>query len=466
MAGLTLSGAGSGLDIQSLVNQLVAAERAPAETRINKREREINTLLSAFGRLKSALSNFSDTLDGLKNASTFRDRTATSSDEQVATVTASSGASAASYTLDVTRIAQAHKLTAGGGYGGQTGTITLEIGQYDAGTNSFTATQSATLTIDSSNNTIQGIRDAINDAGIGISATIINDGTNDILSITADDTGSANTIRMAVSGDSDGNDADGSGLSALAFDPTGNGPSHATEISQAQDAEFTIDGIAITSSSNVLTTTIAGLNVELKSAGNATLTVEEDIESAKEKIQSFVDAYNELSSTIRELTKYGGEGGEHGALLSDSAVFGIDMRIRSIIGSASSGGGSFSSLMEIGFASDPETGRLKLDTTELENALKTDFDGVGELVSEYTSQLSDYVETQLGIDGVLTTRTEGLNATLKDLGEQRDALELRIESVRARYMAQFSRLDSLIASLNSTGTFLAQQLAGLPGAKG
>ncbi len=467
MAGLTLSGAGSGLDIQSLVNQLVAAERAPAETRINKREREINTLLSAFGRLKSALSSFSDTLDGLKNANTFRDRTAASSDEQVATVTASSGASAASYTLDVTRLAQAHKLTAGGGsYGGQTGTLTLEIGQYDAGSNSFTASQSVTLTIDSSNNTVQGIRDAINDANIGISATVINDGTNDILSITADDTGTANTIRISASGDSDGSDVDGAGLSAFAFDPTGAGASNATEVSQALDAEFTIDGIAITSSSNTLTSTISGLSVELKSAGSSTLTVEEDIDAAKEKIQSFVDAYNELSSTIRELTKYEGEGGNNGVLLSDSAVFGMDMRIRSIIGSASTSGGDFSSLMEIGFASDPETGQLKLDTTKLENALKSNFDGVGGLIAEYTTQISDYVDTQLGTDGVLTTRTEGLDATLKDLSEQRDALELRIESVRARYTAQFSRLDSLIASLNSTGAFLTKQLAGLPGAKG
>ncbi len=122
--------------------------------------------------------------------------------------------------------------------------------------------------------------------------------------------------------------------------------------------------------------------------------------------------------------------------------------------------------MEIGFASDPETGQLKLDTTKLENALKSNFDGVGGLIAEYTTQISDYVDTQLGTDGVLTTRTEGLDATLKDLSEQRDALELRIESVRARYTAQFSRLDSLIASLNSTGAFLTKQLAGLPGAKG
>jgi len=178
-------------------------------------------------------------------------------------------------------------------------------------------------------------------------------------------------------------------LSAFTFDPTGAGASNATEVSQALDAEFTIDGIAITSSSNTLTSTISGLSVELKSAGSSTLTVEEDIDAAKEKIQSFVDAYNELSSTIRELTKYEGEGGNNGVLLSDSAVFGMDMRIRSIIGSASTSGGDFSSLMEIGFASDPETGQLKLDTTELENALKSNFDGVGELIAEYTTQISD-----------------------------------------------------------------------------
>ena len=467
MAGITLSGAGSGLDIKSLVNQLVSAERSPAENRLNKRESEIKTLLSAFGRLKGSMSSFSDALDELKNANTFKDRTASSSDEAVATVAASNGASAASYSLDITNIAQAHKLTAGGGsYTGQTGTITLEIGQYDSGGNSFTATQAATLVIDSSNNTIQGIRDAINDANIGISASIINDGTHDILSITADDTGTTNTIKISISGDSDGNSSDGTGLSAFAFNPASVGSSGATEISKAIDAEFTIDGIAITSSSNTLTTTVSGLTVDLLSAGVTTLDIDKDIETAKEKILSFADTYNDLISTIRELTKYGGEAGGHGPLLSDSAVFGMDMRVRSIIGSASSNGGDFTSLMEIGFATDPETGLLKLDTAELEKALKTDFDNVGNLISGYASQLDDYISTQMGNDGILSSRTEGLDNRLEDISEQRDALELRMESVRARYTAQFSRLDGLIASLNSTGSFLSQQLASLPGARG
>ena len=467
MAGITLSGAGSGLDIKSLVNQLVAAERTPAEKRLSKREGEINTLLSAFGRLKGSLSAFSDALSDLKSATSFKDRTATSSDEKIAVVTASAGAAAASYSLDVANIAQAHKLTAGGGsYTGQTGTITLEIGQYDSGGNSFTATRSATLTIDASNNTVQGIRDAINDANIGISASVINDGSNDILSITADDTGTTNTIRISTSGDSDGSDTDGAGLSAFSFDPTSTGPSNAVEVSPATDARFTIDGISITSASNTLTTTVTGLTVDLVSAGKATLTVDQDIASAKEKIQSFADAYNELIGTVRDLTKYGGEAGGNGALLSDSAVFGIDLRVRSIVGSTSSNGGDFSSLMEVGFASDPETGKLKLNTSELEKALKTDFDNVGNLISDYASRLDDYISTQLNTDGLLSARMAGLNTRMEDINNQRDALELRMESVRARYTAQFSRLDSLIASLNSTGSFLAQQLAALPGAAG
>ncbi len=466
MENITLSGAGSGLDIKSLVNQLVAAERGPADKRLDKREGEIKTLLSAFGRLKSSMSTFDDALDDLKNGMTFKDRTASTSDENIATIAASSGASPASYSLDVSNIAQAHKLTAGGGnYTGQTGAITLEIGQYDSGSNSFTAAETVTLAIDASNNSVQGIMDAINDANIGVSASVINDGTNDILSITADDTGTTNTIKLSVSGDSDGSNADNAGLSAFAFDPTSTGSSNATEVSQAIDAEFTIDGIAITSSSNTLTTTVTGLTVELVSAGVAALDVDKDIESAKEKIQSFVDTYNEVVGTIRDLTKYGGEGGDHGALLSDSAVFGIDMRIRSIIGNTSVSGGDFTSLMEIGFASDPETGLLKLDAAELEKALKTDFDSVGDLVSDYAGQLDDYIKIQLDTDGVISARTDGLDVRLEDISDQRDALELRMESVQARYTKQFSRLDGLIASLNSTGNFLAQQLAALPGVR-
>ncbi len=466
MENLTLPGAGSGLDIKSLVNQLVAAERTPADKRLNQREGEIRTLLSAFGRLKSSLSTFDDALDNLKNGATFKDRKASSSDENIAAVSASNGASPASYALEISNIAQAHKLTAGGGsYAGQTGTLTLELGQYDSAGNSFTATESVTLAIDGSNNSIQGIRDAINDANIGISATVINDGTNDILSITADETGTTNTIKISVSGDSDGSNTDNTGLSAFAFDPASSGPRNAAEVSRAIDAEFSIDGIAITSPSNSLTTTVTGLTIDLSSAGSVTLKVEQDIDSVKEKIQSFADTYNEVVGTIRELTRYGGEGGEHGPLLSDSAVFGIDVRIRSIIGNTSANGGEFSTLMEIGFASDPETGLLKLDTAKLEKALKADFDGVGDLLSGYAGQLDDYIKTQLDDGGVLSARTDGLDNRLEDISDQRDALELRMESVRARYTRQFSRLDGLIASLNSTGAFLSQQLASLPGAR-
>ena len=463
---ITLSGAGSGLDIKSLVNQLVAAEGDPAETRLNKREGEIKTLLSAFGRLKGSMSTFDDALDNLKNGATFKDRTASSSDEGIATITASNGASASSYFLDVANIAQAHKLTAGDGtYTGQTGTITLEIGQYDSGANSFTAAETVAITIDADNNTVQGIMDAINDANIGVSASVINDGTNDILSITADDTGTTNTIKISTSGDSDGSSTDNAGLSAFTFDPTSAGSSNATEVSQAIDAEFNIDGIAITSSSNTLTTTVTGLTVELVSAGVTALDVDKDIDSAKEKIQSFVDTYNEVVSTIRDLTKYGGEAGGHGALLSDSAVFGMDIRVRSIIGSSSNNGGDFSSLMDVGFASDSKSGQLKLDMAELEKALKTDFDSVGDLVSDYAGKLDDYVKTQLDSDGVISTRTDGLDSRMEDIGKQRDALEMRMESVRTRYTKQFTRLDGMIASLNSTGNFLAQQLASLPGAR-
>jgi len=207
------------------------------------------------------------------------------------------------------------------------------------------------------------------------------------------------------------------------------------------------------------------LTVELVSAGVTALDVDKDIDSAKEKIQSFVDTYNEVVSTIRDLTKYGGEAGGHGALLSDSAVFGMDIRVRSIIGSSSNNGGDFSSLMDVGFASDSKSGQLKLDMAELEKALKTDFDSVGDLVSDYAGKLDDYVKTQLDSDGVISTRTDGLDSRMEDIGKQRDALEMRMESVRTRYTKQFTRLDGMIASLNSTGNFLAQQLASLPGAR-
>ncbi len=444
---ITAAGVGSGLDINSIISQLMALERRPLNA-LQSKQATLESQLSAYGRLKSALSTYQSAMDGLSAASKFRQYKASSSDENRVTVSTSAQASPGAYQIVVSsQLAQQHKLASSAYTDADTvvgsGTLSLSVGA-----------KSFSVVIDGTNNTLAGIRNAINAAAdnTGVSATIINVTGGARLVLTAEESGAANALTVAVSGDDDGNDSDAAGLSNLIW--SAGGTKNLSQVDAAQDAAFTVDGFAATSSSNTVTDVIPGVTLNLKAAGTVTVTVERDDSKITETVQGFVDAYNALRTSIQDLRA--------GDLKGDLALNSIESGILGVINTTPSGiTGSYRYLSEIG-VSIQKDGSMKLDGTQLTDALNADFAGVVELFANdsqgFAFRLKALMSSYLGNDGIVDAREDGLNTRIDSVKDRISALEVRMEIVEKRLRAQYSALDSLLGSLRVTGDYLNRQL--------
>jgi len=388
---LTATGIGSGLDIESLVTQLISAQRSPVETRLVARESALTAELSGFGSLKSALSTFQDSISSLNKLSSFGQRTTTSSNTDAVVASANSTAASGSYSLSVSQLASSHSL-ASTGYASTsdlvgTGTLTIRFGSTDYTSpdpgpesyDGFTVNPekgTATITIDSENNTLTGVRDAINGAKIGVTAVIVNDESGYRLLIGSDDGGEKNSLEISVTDTGDSNDLDSAGLSALSFNGS------ATNLAQtvaARDALFTVNGLSIRSSENRASGVIEGLDITLKDVTGTspvTVTVAQDREAVKSAIQSFVSGYNNYISTVNSLTAYDPETGVAGPLQGDFSARSIASQVRRAITDSAEGfGGSFSSLSELGITTDGD-GKLAINSSRFDAALENAFDDI------------------------------------------------------------------------------------------
>ncbi len=411
MATITASGMGSGMDINGLVSQLVAAERQPVESRLNRREAALQTKISALGNFKSALSTFRSALSGLKNSDTFRaGAKATVANDKLFTATATADAPVGSYSVTVEQLAQGQRLATSADHRFDsltdvvgTGTLTFQFGTYGgtAANPTFTANPDKavkTVTIDASNNTLSGVAKAINDAKIGVQASVINDGGGYRLVLGSTTTGAANSLKItAADGDSDNTDM--AGLSLLAHDPTlvdGTAGKNMTQTVAGQDARAIIDGLTVTGASNTLSEAVPGVTLDLKGTDSAatTLSVTQDNGAISGGVQSFVKAFNELTSTVKSLTSYNTETKEAGALQGDFSVRSIFGQLRGELNKMVNGASpQLDSLADLGITTERD-GTLKLDTSKLQKAIAADAKGVANLFARAgrtTDPLVNYV---------------------------------------------------------------------------
>ena len=294
MASITSTGIGSGLDIAGLVKQLVAAEGQPTDLRLSRKEASAQAKLSAFGSLKSALADFRDTLETMKDLTSFLKRKAASSDDSVFTVSVDETALPADYSIEVVQLAQAQKLTSGAFTDADTvvgtGTLTIVVGA-----------ESFNIEATDENNTLAGIRDAINAAldNSAVAATIVNADAGSHIILSGLNSGVSNSITVTQSG------GDG-GLSALEYDP-GNGLNALTETLAAQDSIVRIDGFEIAADSNSIANAVDGVTIELLAEApgvTEALVVENDEAAVRETLDKFVETYNTLIDTLDQLTKF------------------------------------------------------------------------------------------------------------------------------------------------------------------
>ncbi|OUS10624.1 hypothetical protein A9Q90_00660 [Gammaproteobacteria bacterium 54_18_T64] len=388
MASISSLGIGSGLDLGSLVGQLVAAERAPAENRLARQEAGFQADLSAFGSLQSVLSSFQSALEGVQDLSTYTKRNSSASDSSVLTVSSGETAAAGHYDVSVSALSKAHSLATSTVYTSTTdvvgeGVITFRFGTTDytsptPGPESYDSFSvnadkpAASVTIDSTNNTLAGVRDAINAAKAGVNASIVNDGTGFRLLLASADTGAANSLEVAVT------ESGPAGLSALEFSAT------ATNLNQtvaAQDAAFTVNGLAVTSATNQVSSVIEGVELTLLKITEGTpvgIDVSRDRDAIKAAINGFIGAYNSYIDTANSLSSYDPDTREAGLLIGDAGLRGITAALRSEINNAVTGAGRFSTLASVGITTDTD-GKLQLDSDDLDAVLDDDFSAVSEL---------------------------------------------------------------------------------------
>ena len=426
------------------------------ETRIALQEARTQAKLSAYGSLKSALADLQDRLDTMRTLNEFLVRKAVSGDEDMFTVSTGSSALPASYSVEVVQLAQAQKLTSGAFADADTevgtGTLTLAIGA-----------ETADITIDATNNTLAGIRDAINAASDnpGVAATIVNADSGSYLILTAESTGATQSITVTQTG------GDG-GLAALEYDP-GGGATSLSESIAPQDAQIRIDGFAVVSDSNVFAGAIEGVTITaVQSSGGATaaLSIENDEEAVRELVTGFVASFNALIDIFDGVTDFNAEAEVAAPLLGDATVRGIRDQIRRELSNAVTDiDAPFSMLRDVGIETQLD-GKLKINDDELSTVLADEFSKFGQLFANsdgFAVRLHDLADGYLKSDGILETRTKGLEEKIDGFNDERGALNERLASLETRLFRQFNALDSLLAQLSSTSNFLAQQLNNLPG---
>ncbi|EFC2744067.1 flagellar filament capping protein FliD [Escherichia coli] len=462
MASISTLGVGSGLDLSSILDSLEAAEKSTL-TPISKQQSSYTAKLSAYGTLKSALESFQTANTALNKADLFT-ATSTTSSSSAFSATTTGSAIAGKYTISVSQLAQAQ-------------TLTTKNSQKDS--KAAIATSDSVLTIQqgggkdpvtidisAGNSSLSGIRDAINNAKAGVSASIINVGNGEYrLSITANDTGSNNAMKLSVSGDS-------ALESFMGYNGTpGDSSNGMIESVTAQNAKLTVNNVEIENSSNTISDSLEDITLNLNdvTTGNQTLTISKDTSKAENAVKAWVDAYNTLQDTFSSLTKYTAvdaraesQDSSNGALLGDSTLRTIQTQLKTLLANTHSSS-NYKTLAQIGITSDASTGKLEIATDKLQTALKNDAAGIGEMFigdgksTGVTTGISNNLTSWLSSTGIIQAAKDGVSKTLNNLTDQYNAASERIDTLMTRYKAQFTQLDVLMNSLNSTSSYLTQQ---------
>lgn len=435
----------AGLDVPSLVSQLMAIERRPIDT-LNTKVTDVESKISSFGTLKGLVSTLQSAMQSLKNS--LQGYSATAADTNILSANASSSAAAGAYTIEVTQLAKAQNLVSAGQLSqtisipSSASTVTLTIGG-----NPMDVTIPAGATL-------EGIRDAINSAHLGVTASIINDGsaTPYRLVLTANEPGESKAITNITSSDANLN-------ALLGFDGT---PASAmTESVAAKSALFKVNGVDIVSSSNTYTDAIQGVTLTLKgTTPETTVTVARDTAAVSTAASKFVEAYNALYSQLKSRSAYGTASTSGGALAGDNTIRQMLNQLREVFVTPASGG-TLSYLSEIGITTQAGGG-LKLDSSKFNAALANDFADVANLFNGATgfgTRLEAWTTSATQTGGLIDQRTESLNNTIKGYNEQIDRLEIRMTALKKQYTTTYTNLNMMLSRMSDTSNYLTSQFS-------
>ena len=392
MASVKSTGLGSGLEINSIVGAIVGAEKDPAISKITKTEAATTAKISAFGLLNSDLSEFKSSYGDLRRSSTFSAAVASVSDDDILGTTLGIGAESGSWQFEVKQLAQEHTLvsSAKNAYASindqiGTGEISLRYGSYDnevvngVEKESFSVNPDKPiekLVITDENNSLAGLRDAINDGDYSVTASILNDGEDYRLVLTGKETGAEKAMEITVA-DDDGNNTDAKGLSSFVYSAENK---NTEQTSVAQDAKVVMNGITISRGTNEIKNVIEGVTLDLKGETQAgkkvSLNINKDTTKVEDQINAFIDNYNNTISKMNELTAFNGEGAENAILNGDTTIRNIQNLMRNVLNSSIENiDSSIHNFSDLGLLTARD-GTLELNTKTFKNVLRDDIQGV------------------------------------------------------------------------------------------
>jgi flagellar hook-associated protein 2 len=485
MATLSSLGIGSGLDANNIVSQLVALEKQPLNM-LKAKANVVQARMSAFGQIQSQFAALSDVVSRISAAGVWAGRSATSTNNAAATISAATTAQATSFSLDVDVLAQSQSvssstLTAGAAVGA--GTLTLRLGSWSGGGAAFTAAAGSAdvpITI-SATDKVSDIATKINAANAGVTATAFNDGTSDRLLIRSNSTGVVGGFRIQAT-DADTTDTDDAGLSRLAFDPAFS-PAYGMAgagipVQYGQDAKARINGLAVTSSTNTLSGNIPGVTINLTATTTTgygtpgevkapiSMAVKTDTTPAVKNVQDFVKAYNTLSQSLSDMTKYDAASQTAGPFQGDSVVVGIQNVLRSMMGSVNGAGGVYQRLSDVGVQLQRD-GSLSINSVKLSTAANNGTalqelftaDNVDPLTDGFAVKFAAFTKGALNsTSGSLSNAAKALQRQLDTNSKEQDRVTQRAAAVETRLKKQYSALDAKMGSLSALNAYVAQQV--------
>jgi flagellar hook-associated protein 2 len=474
MAALSSPGIGSGLDIKTIVPQLVALERQPID-RLNARNTDLQTKLSAFGLLSSYTDNIHDAIAKLGKPTFWQQTSSTSSDSSAVVVSSSSEASVGSYSVEVSQLAQSQSL-ASKAYTDSaasvgTGTLHIEFGSWSADGTVFTAAtppSQVDIPVPLGENSLDALKAKINAANAGLAASIVKDASGTRLVIRSTVTGVEHSVRITATADAPAAPG-GPTLNDLTW-PQSTVPPTMTETAKAQNAKATISGLAIESSSNTFSDVSDGLSITVAktTTGPVTLKVGLDTASMKSAINDFVAAYSAFNKYIADQTKYDPDKKVAATLQGDRSTLSLQSQLRSMLQASNRGASStYAQLSDVGIETQPD-GSLKVNDSKLSAAMNSN---MPELVKAFTAEdtlrpansgfavrLEALTQTLNNSDGVIATRSQGLRSSIARNSKQVNVLEDRVAAFQERLLKQYSALDTTINSLNSLNAYVTQQI--------
>jgi len=465
---ISFTGIGSGLQVNEIVSALVNAEKSPYQARVTKQQANFTTDISAVGTLKASLEELNGSLESLSSVDEYQKRTISGSDEFVS-FSSEKDAQTNNYSIKVNSLAENHKLTSNAIAGDEAvGEGKLSI---SSGANSFGINVSDTATL-------ADIRDAINDStdNDSVNATIITDDTGQRLVLSSKETGAENAIKIVVDDVSDGNNTDALGLSRLAYDSDTASATYAenlNEVTAATDASITIDGTLVATSTNEFKDVIEGVTINAKKMHGtdddlSKAVITENNKNITAGLNSFVDKFNAFIDLSKQLGRSSAEEGV-GALAGDSLLRGSVNQVRSLLTSEfSTGNGNTDFLANFGIRTE-RSGKLSIDSDALKAAIEKDPQAlqtffIGENDGDgFVGQLDTVIKGYTASDGIISSRIEGRESQLSKLETDVEKFNIRMAKYEERLYSQYNAMDLLVANLNSTGSYLQQQLANLPG---